>query len=360
MKLNKTVAGMLLAAAAFAVPSNASAEDAWKGIANFDPAIINTAKGVNTNFEFGLTAFRQINPYVGLGFGAAIQENWKFKSGWQFPIFVTAHAEKFGEKFTPTFDFRAGYAFSTQKFDYSSFFINPMVGVRYENVGIGLGYLGSKAQFEGSKWSSAINIRLAYYFGYHSTSFSRSLTRTNFGVEATLDVAGGSDKYDYKAKTGFGINFFFLYPVWENLEMGPMVGLHHMGFSERLSFSSAARPGLPEWSDDHGSLWIPIALRTRYNARQATFAGRLYPWIRLDLGGYTSIGDEIPSGFYWSPAVGLSLDLKEGNHSLDLGIGYTSVKAYNGGEYVYNGYNNENIAGNHGVGVFQVSLGYKF
>lgn len=363
MQLKKTIAGLLVAAVSLAVPAKAVADDAWQGKVNFDPAVIPTAKGATTQFQIGLEAYKQVHPYVALGFGAALQENWKFKSGWAFPVFVTAHAEQFGAEFTPTFDFRVGYAFSTQKFDYSSVFINPVVGIRYQRVGVGIGYLGGKANFSGSKWESNINIRLAYYFGYHATNFSRSLTKTNFGLEFALDVTGGGDKYLIKPSTGYGINLFFLYPVTENLEMGPMVGVHNQNFKYYDTWNTVDTEN-PEWEGDHSSLWIPIALRTRYNVRQATFAGKIYPWARLDLGGYAVSGDEMKGGFYWSPAVGLSLDLKDGNHSLDLGVGYTSLKAYKGGITPSHAadidLSKELENETRSFGAFQVTLGYKF
>lgn len=361
MQLKKTIAGALIAAFSLAAPANIFAQDKWQGQANFDPAVIPTAKGALTNFQLGLSAYRQVYPYVALGFGAALQENWKFKSGWAFPVFASIRAEQFDASFTPTFDFRVGYSFSTQKFDYSAFFINPTVGIRYEQLGIGVGYVGAKPNYEGSKWESSINIRLAYYFGYHPTSFSRSLTKTNFGLEATLDLFGGNgDKYAIKPGTGYGLNFFFLYPVTDNLEIGPMVGFHNQNFKYLDIWNTIDRDNL-QWEGDHSSVWIPIALRTRYNVRQATFAGKIYPWARLDLGGYAASGDELKGGFYWSPAVGLSLDLKDGNHSLDLGIGYTAIKAYKGAVIADDvDFAKEMETPTHTISGCQITLGYKF
>ncbi len=355
---------------------NMQAQDDWKGIANFDPAIIPTVKGGVANFQFGVLAQKEVYPYLALGFGAGIEENWKFKSGWAFPIFVNAHMEQFDASLSPTFDFRMGYSFSTQTFDYSSFFINPTIGVRYEQLGIGIGYLGGVANVEGAPWTSNINIRLSYYFGYHKTDFFthvghgltalwNELRKINFGVDLTLDAGtGGSDEEDVKLSTGCGVNFSFLYPINEYLEIGPMAGFHYQPMKYQVDYPSPDGNYYKVWQSGNDHFWFPIALRTRYNARQATFCGRFYPWVRLDLGGYITRNSDmgkdycdLKDGFYWSPAVGVSMDLKDGNHSLDFSVGYTSIKTYT----IFDmNYKHPEDVDPVRKGICQISLGYKF
>ncbi|MDE7386431.1 MAG: hypothetical protein K2N28_04780 [Muribaculaceae bacterium] len=308
----------LLTAFVASVSFASNAEDKWQGIANFDVANINV-KGNTPSFSIGLGAYQKVHPNVMAGFGAQITESWKFKGNPSIPVFVGLHAEKFGEKMSPMLDFTTGFSFNTSEIDYSSYYLNPMIGVRFGKYGLGVGYLGSIAIGEGARWESYINIRLAYYFGYHKTKMSESIkNNTNFGMELTADIPLNSGE-NVKGTFGEGLNLYLLYSVSDNFEIGPMVGAHNLATELRGDWSHN------EWDGDHGSLWVPIALRGKYSARQIAVAGKFYPWARLDLGGCAAIGDELRSGFYYSPAVGLSLDVRGGKSSIDLGLSYTGL-----------------------------------
>lgn len=317
---NLAKAGLLTAFLA-SVTFTSRAEDKWRGIVNFDVANIDV-KGNTPSFSIGLGAYQKVHPNVMVGFGAEIVESWKFKTNPAFPIFVGLHAEKFDENFSPMIDFTTGYSFDTGTFDNSSFFINPMVGVRFGHYGLGVGYLGTIANAEHSKWGSAINIRLAYYFGYHKTKMSEAIRdNTNFGMELTADIPLNSGE-SVKGSSGGGLNLFLLYSVSDNFELGPTVGFHYL--STKI-WNNWMIPG-GDWDGDHGSLWVPIALRGKYSARQFNIADKFYPWARLDLGGYAVAGDELKSGFYYDPAVGLSLDVRGGKSTIDLGLSFTGLK----------------------------------
>ena len=220
---NLAKAGLLTAIIA-CVTFTSKAEDKWQGIVNFDVANIDV-KGNTPSFSVGLGAYQKVHPNVMLGFGAEIVESWNFKGSPSFPVFVGLHAEKFGEKFSPMIDFTAGYSFSTFKFDNSGFFMNPLIGVRFGHYGLGVGYLGSTANAKNAQWSSAINIRLAYYFGYHKTKMSESIkNNTNFGMELTADIPLNSGDV-VRGTFGEGLNLFLLYSVCDNFVVGPMVGM---------------------------------------------------------------------------------------------------------------------------------------
>ncbi|MDE7472758.1 MAG: hypothetical protein K2M68_04140 [Muribaculaceae bacterium] len=308
----------LLTAFVASVSFASSAEDKWQGIASFDVANINV-KGNTPSFSIGLGAYQKVHPNVMAGFGAQITESWKFKGNPSFPIFVGLHAEKFEEKMSPVLDFTTGICLNTSEIDYSSYYMNPMVGVRFGRYGIGVGYLGSIAMAEGAQWESYINIRLAYYFGYHKTKMSESIkNNTNFGMELSADIPLNSGE-SIRGTFGEGINFYLLYSVNDNFELGPMVGAHYLTTELKDYWSDY------EWEGDHGSLWAPVALRGKYNFLQIAIGGKFYPWARLDIGGSISIGDELKSGFYYSPAVGLSLDVRGGKSSIDLGLSYTGL-----------------------------------
>jgi hypothetical protein len=328
-------------------------EKNWYSTVNFDPADINTAKYSLTEFQLGLSTYRKMNPYVGAGFGVALQENWKFKSGLSFPIFATIHAEQFGAEFTPTFDFRVGYTLNTYKIGNSAVFINPTIGMRYQQFGFGVGYIGSMGMNEGATWSSAINFRFNYYFGAQEKAFSEAMRKFNFGVEATAEFFGSgansdnSSSHETKLTTGYGLNLSLLYPISDKFELGPMVGIHVANGSYFVWLGGGSLQESQKCSTS--TAWMPIALRARYKVRQVQFLDRLYPWARVDLGAGVGLSScEIADGLYFAPAVGISMDTKGGEQSVDFGIGYMSTRKY--------GKNDETS----GAGSFQIMLGYTF
>lgn len=322
------------------LPVITKAEDKWQGIATFDPAVINTAGGT-PSFSFGLGAYQKVHPNAMLGFGSEIAESWKFKGNPSFPVFIGLHAERFEDSFSPTFDFRTGYSFSTQDFDYSSFFINPMVGVRFNRYGFSVGYLGGIApQVEGAKWSSAINIRFSYYFGYHPTRMSKELKKTNFVAEVTADMPLGTSKYYATLDFGIGLNIGLLCPFSETFEIGPVIGFH--SYNVTINQSDKINGG------DISALF---ALRGKYRFRQISIANKFYPWAQVDFGGLVG-GDYIKSGVYFSPAVGISYDVRGGKSSIDLGLGYNPMSVAK--EYDYEKKNT------YTANIIRLSLGYTF
>jgi hypothetical protein len=345
MKIQKMLAIGIVAAMSLTMPGKTVAQEKnWYSTVNFDPADINTAENSLTEFQLGISTYRKMNSYVGAGFGVALQENWKFKSGLSFPIFATIHAEQFGAEFTPTFDFRVGYTLNTYKIGNSAVFINPTIGMRYQQFGFGVGYIGSMGMNEGATWASAINFRFNYYFGAQEKAFSEAMRKFNFGVEVTGEIYGGTystQSRGIRFASGYGINASLLYPISDNFELGPMVGIHVVN-------------GEYQSSGSFNTAWMPIALRGRYNVRQAQFCNKFYPWARLDLGaGIGLSSEEVKDGFYYAPMVGLSMDLKGGEHSLDLGLGYMSLNKYVCDDI-------RRTESSESVGSFQIMVGYTF
>lgn len=346
-KIKTAVIGIVCAI--LCLPVITKAEDKWQGIATFDPAVINTGGGT-PSFSIGLGAYKNVHPNAMLGFGAEIAETWNFKGNPSFPLFVGLHAERFEDSFSPTFDFRTGYSLSTQDFDYSTFFINPMVGVRFNRYGLSVGYLGGIApQVEGSKWSSAINIRFSYYFGYHPTRMSKALKKTNFVAEVTADVPFAPSKYGYKFRFGEGINLGLLYPISEKFELGPMIGLHFINYKEEITAPDLSFIGY----NNRNEPWAFLALRGKYRFRQISVANKFYPWAQLDLG----VASYENTDFYYSPAIGFSYDVRDGKSSIDLGIGYGSFSADKATDGNGNWANGE---GKFSVNIIRISLGYTF
>ncbi len=338
-KSNQFTAISFFLLAMMLVPSIGKAEDTWRGMATFDPVSIPVGRQT-ASFGAQIGAYRNVHDYVMAGFGVGITEVWNFKSRPALPLFVGLHAEDFSESFTPTFDFQFGYSFNTKSFDYSTLYINPMVGVRFNRIGLSVGYLGGIApQLEHSKWSSSINIRLAYYFGYHATRMSRSLSHLSFMAEASLDMPLGAKKNNVSLGVGGGLNIGLMWNATDEFEMGPIAGFHPMHTTEEFD----------DFKDSYSDMWALFALRGRYRFRDVSVGDKLYPWAQLDL-GYAGGGDYMMSSFYWSPAVGVSYDVRDGKSSIDLGLGFNTFKVKSGA------YGDDDFS----AGCLRISLGYSF
>lgn len=383
--------------------------DKWRGSVEFEP-VFETAKGATHSFNVKLTASRQILDYVGLGFGIGLGESFNFSSNPSIPIFVRAHAEDFAKQWTPYFDFALGYTVNTADFGSGAFVINPTVGVRYDCVSIGLGYYGSKILKTGYGMGSAINLRLAYHFGYHrsNSALARALRKLEFAVDlgvrfpmggstkASVDeliaysydndviVAHNNASFNGHYSTGGDINLALLYPVNDNLSVGLMAGVgligkkqsekYHVTPTEAGLLHTQMSPegfGLDFGESSDVRAMIPIALRGKYRFRQVCIADRFYPFASLDLGvAINPDTDGGTSAFYWSPTVGLAFDVAGGRHSVELGLSYVPQcvekfsytekieRAYWGSYTTFTrDYNNETTQT---IGTFRIALGYTF
>lgn len=380
--------------------------DKWRGSVEFNP-VFYTVKGATPGFDINLTATRKINDYVSAGFGVGIVESFNFGSAPTIPLFVRAHAEDFSKKWSPYFDFDLGYGFNTDDIGLGSLIINPTVGLRYGPVGIGIGYYGTKILKEGYQMGNAVNVKLSYYFGYHrsNSAFIRALRRLEFGVDLGVRVPwGGKVDESYssedngsilnatvtnKFSVAGDINLSLLYPVNDNLSVGIMAGF---GIAPRKEKRTHSHTYTPEYMERHpdakgyGSedevtdyrTMVPIALRGKYRFRQVSVANRFYPFAALDLGvavNPDTFGGDAGTSFYWSPTVGLALDVAGGRHSVELGLSYvpqtvsTNVYEYNP---TYNSYyevydrlnpetgQREWVHDTTTLGGLRISLGYTF
>lgn len=344
-KFTLIIIGILLA-----LPHAVKADDQWKGTAFFDVVQIPCVKKPQVSFELGLKSTYTIDDYVGLGFGLGLRETWKFKGAPGIPLFITTHIEDSKNKFTPTFDFDMGVQVATKSCkNNSSFFINPIIGVRYDQLGIGIGYNGSQSFAKKAAWTSSINIRLSYYFGYHRTSQATAiknfLSRFQFGIEALTAFTFSNSELEERAidpSSAVGLNFSFLYPLTDNLEFGPVIGLMMQSCKEAMGSTNNLN-----WTTEHLT-FVPVALRAKYRMRQLPI-GPLYPFAQLDLGAKIAVDDIlIKSNFLWAPTLGVSYDLRDGQSSIDLGIGYQDTK------FQHNSDKSKTY------GQLRISLGYTF
>lgn len=345
--------------------------DKWRGSVEFNP-VFYTVKGATPGFDINLTATRKINDYVSAGFGVGVMESFNFSGAPTIPLFVRAHAEDFSKQWSPYFDFDFGYGLNTDDIGLGALIINPTVGLRYGPVGIGVGYYGSKILKEGYKMGNAVNVRLSYYFGYHrsNSAFIRALRKLEFGVDLGVRFPWGG-KVDETASSpypGLGapagttyeatvtnrftvagdVNLSLLYPVNNNLSVGIMAGFGLAPRKEKkittvvypqeyLDRNPGSEESTSEWKNTDYRTMIPIALRGKYRFRQISVVDRFYPFAALDLGVAITPDTYGDSGsfFYWSPTVGLALDVADGRHSVELGLSYVPQKVQKN-NYVYN------------------------
>lgn len=339
--MRKFILCFTLAIAAITATAQSS-NDLWKGSLNFDPIVTNFQYSPSFNFQF--TGSRQIHDKVTLGIGTGLGYNWNFKGNPKLPLFLNVNINDYAKNESPFLDIRSGYSFDFSNSDFSCFYFNPTLGYRFGKFGIGIGYQGSIAQYEHAKWSSEMNIRLSYYFGYHSTNASRTLTKGDFSVELSAELPIAAKTKSHQINPGLGIRFAYLLPVIENFNAGLMAGISiHEGKM------------LDNWGDNDWAIKtqndpLVLAVRGKYRFQQIVIANKIYPWAQLDL-GYRLAGGDINNGFYCSPAIGLSHDVREGKSSIDLGLGYSNLSIY---DWNYTGNESKN------AGIFRISLGYTF
>lgn len=324
-------------------------ESQWSMRGYIDP-IHSIVKGGSNSFGIGVNANYNLHPYVSAGLGLGITEDWKFKANPMIPLFIDVNVDDRSKDFSPTFEFQTGVAFSTTKIDYSVYFINPMVGIRFKQFGLGFGYYGCITMgVDNAKWMNGINLRLAYYFNTNHSKQSSDrliayLKRTRVTMDFTLGIPNkndwtyhemywGDDYIHFEESFTIGINAAWLFPLSNHFYIGPTLGFR-------------ANP-----SDDSYS-YMDIAARARYEFSQFKLFDKLYGWLQFDLGGIvnTCANGYKASGVFVQPMIGASYELRDGASALELGLGYNAVKV------TTDDFEFEHKSKNY----FDISLGYRF
>ncbi len=343
-----------------------SLKDGWVGTVDFGP-VINLHKGGTTSLGVNVAATRQVHEYLHLGAGTGFIETFKFDAGPAIPLFVRAHAEKPDTEMSPFFTFDMGYCLNTENTRNGGFMFNPTLGVRFGDILFGLGYYGVVH----NGVSSNLNIRLGYAFGAHrsNTPLDKALRKFKFSVDFGISFTGNiySETYEFEGNNynvvyGYypspSVNLALLYPITDNFDAGLMIGFHcfiHKFKADGLPKSEVD----DEFINRKNVLSVPLALRLKYKFRELLISNRYYPFAQLDLGfaTYTNSkikGEEVFASntqFHFAPCVGLSYDVADGKHSVDLGFSYYSKKLK-----LVDGESKHNI----NRGVFRVAIGYTF
>lgn len=138
------------------------AESKWNLNMNLDPIITNFDHYDNLQFSVGVN--RAVYEDVSVGLAVGVYEDWKFKGNPYVPILANAHAEFLNTIVRPMVDFRVGYAFSTKgnKDAGNGVVVNPMVGGRFRDLGLSLGYYGVFGTSRGGS-ASCMAVRLTYF-----------------------------------------------------------------------------------------------------------------------------------------------------------------------------------------------------
>lgn len=289
-----------------------------------------------------------------------------------------------------------GYGLNTDDIGNGSLLINPTVGFKYGAFSLGVGYYGSKGFNSGAKMMSAINIRLGYNFGYHrSTSpFANALRKLEFSIDfgarmplgantsgytedvKTLTTVWGETWNSYESKLSWqskysiapDVTMALLYPVTEKFYVGAMAGLNLIiNKSEAKDYTIYySQPGVVKWegtelSDHYDETTTQtsarVGLRMKYKVKEITLAKRFYPFAQLDLG--YDINWSSDPGFFYSPAVGISMDVAGGRHSVDLGVSYVTQKVEDRHFVRYDNHNDWEYDYKN-AGALRISLGYTF
>lgn len=325
-----------------------SDECKWKGTVEFDPAVIGLTKNAPTNFGIGITASRQIYDYLSIGGKISLYQGWKFNAAPSLNIMARLHVEDFSKDITPYFDFDFGYRQSFEDTNILGFAFNPTIGLRYKQIGFGIGYDGFVHK---GSLNNSLNIRLAYHFGYNSKKASEFFSKTDFALALGLIASGGCKKDDgpnkYKATAGAGLELSWLYNFNKYFSMGIMADMNMISVNEKTR----------DYDDNESVSAVIYGLRAKYKVKQLTFLHKIYPFVKVDLGQAINLDDytydaKSESSFYYSPGVGLALPFKDDSKSLDLCVSYApiSMSAFKGN---YDSKSDE-------VGSVRITLGYTF
>lgn len=287
--------------------------------------IVGDCDALNVNFGVMYKA----NKNLSFGGGIGLLEPYKFNVAPTIPIFVRAQAETALEGVTPFISFDAGFGACTEDFDASAVIINPMAGVKFGRVSVGIGYHGA-IPTKGSGIANSVNFRLGYQFnnGISKKDVNKFFSKTYF----TAEIGGGigltsirKDQYDKgvgfddkKMKIGNNITaqLSWMYKVNRNWSAGIGVGLNTYVHKFKNSYTDYV-----DWVNS-----IPLYLRGQYTFMEE--GEKIRPYIACDLGGLIRLSGDVNCSFnnlIFEPQVGVKFNDK---YRVALGVATCNGDSY--------------------------------
>lgn len=286
-----------------------------------------------------------------LGVVSGVQTSQKFKNP-SIPVFV--HPEfsfNVPGKITPFIGLEGGITIDTKKVenhgsDIVGGAISPMIGIKTPigpntDFSLSFGYTRTITSGEGSG-GNALGFKAGINFGSNGKGYKRIVigkSMQSIEIETLTAAEDENDDYYYKRQGFVGVRYSLLFPIIDNLYLGPSVGVGLQKYEKGYD---------GEEDDSSTSMYYYALARARYTVKQLTFANKFYPFAQVE-GGLGSFNDTF---FAYNAAVGISYEAST-NHSIDLSIGYNTVGVEQVVGYKESG---DDVT----KGVLRLALGYTF
>lgn len=296
--------------AAMMLPMVAQAKDKNTSMFLEVQPIVGDCDALNVNFGVMYNA----NKNLSFGGGIGLLEPYKFNVAPTIPIFVRAQAETALEGVTPFVSFDAGFGACTENFDASAVIINPMAGVKFGKVYVGVGYHGA-IPTKGSGIGNSINFRLGYQLGnkVSKPDMRKFFSKTYFTAEIGGGIGltnikkneywSGGNANDEKMKIGNNITaqLSWMYKINNNWSAGVGIGLNTYVHKFETSWTEDV-----EWVNS-----IPLYLRGQYTFKEE--GEKIRPYIACDFGGLIRLSGDVNCSFnnyIFEPQVGVKFNDK--------------------------------------------------
>lgn len=151
----------LFVAAALMLGAGAFSASAVSPFVEFQPIQVGDS-WTAFNVQAGVTV--PVHSMVNVGVGAGITEKWNFNHAPLIPIFARGELNFPVSKFKPFVSMDLGYEINTDDTHYGAVLVNPMVGLKFSNWYVGLGYLGHCWTPKHAGSTNTFNMKVGYTF----------------------------------------------------------------------------------------------------------------------------------------------------------------------------------------------------
>lgn len=290
--------------------------------------------------------------YLGIVSGVETDQNFKSLS---VPIHIHPEVSfDVNGNIVPFFGIEGGVNLNTQAIsDHGSNevtgSINPMLGIKTpigKNTEFSLAFGYTRTIISGGG-GDFLGFKAGVNFGMHGNGFKQFLGKGTQSIEIETSTSAKSEYSDNehseseKVRALFGLRYSILFPVYENLYVGPSIGVG-LSKSEYDWHRNEQEADPSSLNDPYGYLLA----RARYQATQLSFAEKFYPFAQVEAGlGVFSAGC-----FAFNAAVGISYEVGS-NNSIDLSVGYITIPVEKAGDV---------DGGTESKGALRIALGYSF